>query len=72
MNIRDEAREFLDSILPSDASIVQRDEMFKAYWAGFVAAHSFYGGEVPAMAEDQAVAAIEDVHRQIETFAAAL
>ncbi len=72
MNIQDAAREFLDDILPSNASITQRDEMFKAFMAGFTAATGFFSGQITAMEEDQAMAAIEDVHRQLETFVGGL
>ncbi len=67
MNIEHKALEFLDDTLPSNASTVQRDEMYKAFFAGSAVTLAFFI-EITEMAEDEAVVAIQSMHDQMASF----
>lgn len=63
-DVEGNAREFLDRTLPSNAGSIQRDEMLKAYMAGFIACFGFCQG-ASEFEEEEGVEAIEHVHRQL-------
>lgn len=69
MNIETEWKDFAAKVLPKDAPAIQRQEMRRAFFAGFQL--SLAGlSDLSERDEDRAVEALEDMHRQCREFAA--
>lgn len=69
MNIEQEWSDFAAKVLPKDAPAIQRQEMRRAFFAGFQL--SLVGlSDLSERDEDRAVESLEDMHRQCREFAA--
>lgn len=69
IDIEQEWKDFAAKVLPEDAPPIQRQEMRRAFFAGFQL--SLVGlSDLSAQDEDRAMEALEDMHRQCHEFAA--